>query len=222
MDLVGKNFVEGYLKLINPLVEWLVKTGVSPNFITWTGLIITLVAANFFRLGWFFMGGIFVVIAGTCDILDGQIARRNNLNSKFGAFFDSTIDRYSDIIVFLGIAVFFNEKYIWVLTILAITGSILTSYTRSRAVALKIDCKVGWMQRPERVTYIAGVAVFDFIIGWMIDLLFGVEHFLIILGLWFIAIVSNVTVIQRVLHVKQQLELQEQPENNDLNKQENL
>jgi len=222
MDLVGEKFVQGYTKLIGPVVDWLVKTGVSPNVVTWAGLFFTLVAANFFRLGSFFWGGVFVVVAGTCDMLDGQIARRNNLKSRFGAFFDSTIDRYSDIIVFLGIAVFFDVLYIWALTVLAMTGSLLTSYTRSRAGALKIDCKVGMMQRPERVTYIAGMAVFDAILGWLFDALLGVEHILIILGLWFIAIVANVTVIQRVLHVKHQLDAEDLQEKNDLHTQENL
>lgn len=165
-----------------------------------TGL--TLIAAYFFGTGSFFIGGVFLVIAGTCDVLDGYVARKTDQRSKFGAFFDSTIDRYSDIFVFLGIAVFFNQLYIYVLIILAITGTLLTSYTRARAGALKIDCKVGLMQRPERVTYIAGAAVFDGLIGW----LFSVEHFLVITVLWFIAIVSNITVLQRVLHVKKELE----------------
>ena len=209
MNLIAEKFVQGYSKLIQPIVDWSVKSGIHPNTVTWAGLFFTLVAANFFRLGSFFMGGVFLVVAGTCDVLDGQIARQTGHKNKFGAFFDSMIDRYSDIIVFLGLAVYFDKLYIYVLIILAISGSLLTSYTRSRAGALGIDCKVGLMQRPERVTYIAGAAIFEGILGWFFKALFGVEHFLIIAVLWLIAIVSNVTVLQRIAHVKKELESSE-------------
>jgi len=207
MNLIGEKFVQGYLKLINPFADWLVKTGVHPNSVTWAGLFFTLVAANFFRQGQFFWGGIFLIIAGTCDVFDGLVARKTERKSKFGAFLDSTIDRYSDIIVLLGIAVFFDRLYVHVLVILGITGSLLTSYTRARAGALSIDCRVGLMQRPERVTYLAGATVFDGLLGWLFIKLLGVEHFLVIAVLWFIAIVSNITVLQRVVHVKNELEI---------------
>lgn len=202
MNLIGDKFVKGYFKVVEPIGNWLVTTGIHPNSITWAGFAITIIAAYFFGKGSFLWGGIFLVISGTCDVLDGMVARKTDRKSKFGAFFDSTIDRYSDILVFLGIAVFFNHLYIYVLIILAISGSLLTSYTRARAGALKIDCKVGLMQRPERVTYIAAAAILDGIIGR----LFGVEHFLVIAVLWFVALVANITVLQRVLHVKKELE----------------
>jgi len=206
MNLIGDKFIQGYFKLIEPLIEWFVKSGVHPNVVTWAGLFFTLVAANFFRLGSFFFGGIFLVIAGTCDMIDGQVARKTGKKSKFGAFFDSVIDRYSDIIIFLGIAVYFDKLYIHVLIILAITGSLLTSYTRARAGALGIDCIVGLMQRPERITYIAGAAIADGLLGWLIKALFGVENLLIIAVLWFVAIVSHITVLQRIIYVKRELE----------------
>jgi CDP-diacylglycerol--glycerol-3-phosphate 3-phosphatidyltransferase len=206
MNLIGDKFVQGYFKLIDPLVEWFVKAGVHPNVVTWAGLFFTLIAANFFRLGSFFLGGLFLIIAGTCDVLDGQIARKTGRKSKFGAFFDSTIDRYSDVLIFLGLAVYFDKLYIYVLVIIAITGSLLTSYTRSRAGALGIDCKIGLMQRPERITYIAGAAILEGLLGWLFKALFGVEHLLIIAVLWFVAIVSHITVLQRIAYVKRKLE----------------
>ena len=206
MNLIGDKFIQGYFKLIEPLIEWSVKSGVHPNAVTWAGLLFTLIAANFFRLGLFFFGGIFLVIAGTCDVIDGHVARKTGKKNKFGAFFDSTIDRYSDIVIFLGIAVYFDKLYIYVLIILAITGSLLTSYTRSRAGALGIDCKVGLMQRPERITYMAGAAIADGLLGWLFKALFGVENLLIIAVLWFVAIVSHITVLQRIIYVKRKLE----------------
>jgi len=202
MNLIGDKFVQGYFKIVEPIGEWLTKTGIHPNTVTWIGLFFTLIAAYLFGHGSFFWGGVLLVVAGTCDVLDGYVARKTDRKSKFGAFFDSTIDRYSDIFVFLGIAVYFDQLYTYVLIILAITGTLLTSYTRARAGALKIDCKVGLMQRPERVTYIAGAAIADGILGS----LFSMEHFLIIIVLLMVAIVSNITVLQRVLHVKKELE----------------
>jgi len=206
MNLIGEKFVQQYLRVINPIIGWFVKINIHPNTVTWAGLVLTFVAANFYRIGSFVLGGIFLVLAGTCDVLDGQIARRTDRKNKFGAFFDSTVDRYSDIIIFLGLAIYFDKLYIYVLVILAISGSLLTSYARARAGALGVDCKVGLMQRPERITYVAGATIFDGIVGWFFELLFGVEHLLVIAVLWFVAVISNVTVLQRVVYVKRQLE----------------
>lgn len=206
MDLIGEKFIQRYFKIIDPIGDRLIKTGIHPHVITWIGLFFTLVAANFFRLGSFFLGGLFMVVAGTCDVLDGRIARKTQKISKFGAFFDSTIDRYSDIVIFLGLMVYFTQLYIHILIILAIAGSLLTSYVRARAGGLGIDCKVGLMQRPERITYIAGAAIFDGLFGWFFKALFGVEHFLIIAILWFVAIISNFTVLQRIVYIKKKLE----------------
>jgi CDP-diacylglycerol--glycerol-3-phosphate 3-phosphatidyltransferase len=202
MNLIGDKFIKAYFKIIDPIGGWLVGAGIKPNTITWAGLAFTLIAAYLFGKGSFFWGGVFLIVAGTCDVLDGMVARKTDNKSKFGAFFDSTIDRYSDVIIFISMAVYFRSLIMQVVIMLAIGGSLLTSYTRARAGALKIDCKVGVMQRPERVTYIATAAVFDGILGR----LFSVEHFLVIVVIWFVALMSNYTVLQRVLHVKKELE----------------
>ena len=209
MNLIGDKFVKGYFRIVEPIGGWLVSAGIHPNTVTWAGLVFTIYAAYLLSRGSFFWGGVMLVVAGTCDVLDGMVARSTGQKSKFGAFFDSTIDRYSDIFIFLGIAVFFNTLFIHILIIFTITGTLLTSYTRARAGALKIDCKVGMMQRPERVTYIAAAAIFDGIIGK----LFSVEHFLVIAVIFFVAALSNLTVIQRVLHVKRELEKKETEDN---------
>jgi CDP-diacylglycerol--glycerol-3-phosphate 3-phosphatidyltransferase len=215
--LIGDKFIKGYFKVVEPIGGWLISAGIHPNSITWAGLALTLIAAFLFAKGSFLAGGIFLVIAGTCDVLDGMVARKTDMKSKFGAFFDSTVDRYSDIMIFLGIAIFFNALYIHILILFAITGSLLTSYTRARAGAMQIDCKVGLMQRPERVTYIAAAAVFDGIIGKI----FSVEHFLVIVVIWFVAIVSNITVLQRVLHVKKELSREGQLPSENINVEDN-
>ncbi len=202
MNLIGDKLIKAYLRLVEPIGGFLVSTGIHPNTVTWIGLFFTVIASYMLTRGIFFWGGIMIAVAGTCDILDGMVARRNGMKSKFGAFFDSTIDRYSDILIFLGLAIYFNTLWIHILIVITITGTLLTSYTRARAGALRIDCKVGMMQRPERIAYIAAACVFDGIIGGI----FKMEHFLIQLVVIFIAIVSNYTVIQRVVHVKRELE----------------
>jgi CDP-diacylglycerol--glycerol-3-phosphate 3-phosphatidyltransferase len=215
MKLVSDNIIQGYLRLFEPIIEGFVKSGIHPNTITWAGLFFALIASNFFRLGSFFLGGVFLVIAGSCDILDGQIARRTNRKSDFGAFFDSAVDRYSDIFIFLGIAIYFNQLYIHILIVFTLTGSLLTSYMRARAGSLGINCSIGLMQRPERITYIAVAAVADGLLGWLFNAIFGVEHLLIIIVLWVMAFVSNVTVLQRIVYVKREMQSSENDQINN-------
>jgi CDP-diacylglycerol--glycerol-3-phosphate 3-phosphatidyltransferase len=206
MRLIGERIIQGYLKAIRPVESGLTILKIHPNMITWAGLIVTILAANFFRLGHFLLGGIFVVLAGTCDVLDGRIARNTGQKSNFGAFLDSTIDRYSDVLLFIGLMIYFNVLYINVLIMMAITGSLLTSYARARAEGLGIECKVGLMQRPERISYIAAAALFDGLFGASLTKLIGIEHFLVIAILWFVAIMSNITVLQRIVHMKKLLQ----------------
>jgi CDP-diacylglycerol--glycerol-3-phosphate 3-phosphatidyltransferase len=148
-----------------------------------------------------FWGGIILILAGACDVLDGRLARNTNRTSRFGAILDSTVDRYSEIVVFMGLAAFFHSAVMSAIVILAMAGSLLTSYVRARAEGLGLECKIGLMQRPERVTFIAVGAV----IGALIDYLFGTHQSLLKLAIVGIAVLGNVTVIQRVVHVSQQL-----------------
>ncbi len=202
MKLIGERIVNGYLKLLTPVASILIYSRISPNLITLSGLILTFVAAYYFRRGSFLAGGLLLALAGTFDTLDGRVARETGRISKFGAFFDSTIDRYSDVLVFLGLLLFFNRPYIDILIIMAITGSLMTSYTRARAEGLGYSCKVGVMQRPERVTYIAAASVFDGIFGGALSKAVNIEHALVVAAILFVAIMSNITVLQRIMHVR--------------------
>jgi CDP-diacylglycerol---glycerol-3-phosphate 3-phosphatidyltransferase len=206
MRLIGNTIVQGYLKVIKPFESLLTKLKIHPNTITWAGLVVTAFAANLFRMGEFLLGGLVVALAGTCDVLDGRIARNTGQKSRFGAFLDSTIDRYSDVLLFVGMMMFFDKMYINVLVMFAIAGSLLTSYARARAEGLGIDCKVGLMQRPERITYIAVAAFIDGLFGKSITSYTNIEHFLLIAILIFIAAMANITVIQRIVHIKRMLQ----------------
>jgi CDP-diacylglycerol--glycerol-3-phosphate 3-phosphatidyltransferase len=205
LKLLNKHWIAGFETAIKPIDRVLVSLRVHPHIITVAGLAISALAFNFFRLGWFFWGGVMVVFSGVCDVLDGRLARGTNRMSKFGALIDSTIDRYSEVIMFLGLAVFFRQTHVYIayLIILAIAGSFMVSYTRARAEGLGIECRVGLMQRPERMTYLAlgafiGSAFLN--LGWT-----KAGIYVVIASIWFIAIFANITVIQRVIYIRNQL-----------------
>lgn len=192
---------ERYLGIIQPVGNLLARLSVHPNILSLAGLILSMVAGVVYSTGAFFWAGWIVVLAGTCDVLDGQIARQTGKRSQFGAFFDSTLDRFGEVFIFLGLAWYFSARHQspWVvlLIILAITGSFMVSYTRARAEGLGIDCKVGLMQRPERVTLL--------IIGSLVAPIPVIGPVLIKLTLLLLAVLSNLTAVQRIFYVKNQI-----------------
>lgn len=182
-----------YLGLITPVVELFVRLELNPNFFTTIGFILTIGGAILFAAGQIVAAGAIVLLAGTFDIVDGKVARATNRVTKFGALYDSTLDRYSEVIMFFGMAFHFVQADMFITSVavsFALGGSIMVSYVRARAEALGFQCKVGIMQRPERVVYIGVGAIFSFIH-------LGTFIFAILL----IAIFANITAIQRVYHI---------------------
>ena len=172
-------------RALDPVVRALVRIGVRPDHLTVLGFGLSLAAALAFALGRFRLAASIAVFSGICDILDGQIARRMNASSTFGAFFDSTLDRVAEAAMLVGIAWFYMSNLVdmamnpervlsnlqhglepvtWaiiaLLSVLAIVGSFMVSYTRARAEGLGLSCKVGWFERPERMVLliVAGFA----------------------------------------------------------------
>ena len=179
-----------FFTLINPVVKWAINTKLHPNFFTILGLVLSACAAAVIGLGHFFWGGVLILLGGICDIVDGKVARAKGLGSKFGALFDSTLDRYAEIIMFLGISFYFIREdmlFTSVIAFLALGGSLMVSYVRARAEGLGLECKVGIMQRPERIVYLGFGAMA------------GQIPFIVVL--YMIAILANYTAIQRVVHV---------------------
>jgi CDP-diacylglycerol--glycerol-3-phosphate 3-phosphatidyltransferase len=197
--LLNKHVVNGFLMVIEPIARLLINLKVHPHVITFAGLFLSILAFNFFRQGLFFYAGLVVILAGICDVLDGRLARDTKTITKFGALMDSTIDRYSEVVMLLGIAMFFHDRqsYVVYLIIFAITGSFMVSYTRARAEGLGIECKIGLMQRPERVTYLA--------IGSLLGSIPKTRYIFLILTIWFIAVFANVTVVQRIIFIRSKL-----------------
>lgn len=183
-----------YLTL--PAVKLLSRTSISPNFITWIGFVITLGAAGLIMTGHLLAAGLTVIVAGFFDILDGSLARHTNRATRFGAFFDSTMDRLSEATLLVGIVVFnlvSNRPGIEVLLVcLALISSFLVSYTRARAEGLDLDCQVGLFTRAERIIVLT------------LGLLFSQFDYALISALAIITVFSFITAGQRVLYVWQQ------------------
>lgn len=165
------NLQQGIYKVINPLVRGMIKIGLTPNAVTTIGVILNIGVAVIFILGgqagrghfeyvgW--AGGL-ILFAGLFDMLDGQVARIGGMKSTFGAMYDSVLDRYSELILFLGICYYLVATHYFLSSLfafLAMIGSMMVSYTRARAEGLGIECKGGLMQRPERVVLIALAAI---------------------------------------------------------------
>jgi CDP-diacylglycerol--glycerol-3-phosphate 3-phosphatidyltransferase len=208
MRILSKHLIDGFYAVFNPVGDFLESTNIHPHIVTASGFFFSVITGWLFWSGYMFLGGIVLILAGACDVLDGRLARNTNRTSRFGAILDSTVDRYSEIFVFMGLAAFFRSASMSAIIILAMAGSLLTSYVRARAEGLGLECKIGLMQRPERVTFIAVGAV----IGALFDLVFGTQQPLLKLAVVGIAVLGNITVIQRVLHIRGQLKIRMEKE----------
>ena len=144
--------------LLSPIVKLALKLNLSPNAITLIGLIITLLASYFYARGYFRIAGLILLLAGLCDAIDGEVARKTNKVSKFGAFFDSTIDRFEEFFVFGGILFYYSmvrqDILLSIVVYLILLGSIMTSYIRARAEGIGFSPTSGPMDRPGRYIYI--------------------------------------------------------------------
>jgi CDP-diacylglycerol--glycerol-3-phosphate 3-phosphatidyltransferase len=177
--------------IINGIVTALALSRVHPNVLTFIGLLINIWAAFLFAAGKFVWAGVVLIGAGLFDMVDGRVARETNRVTRFGGFFDSVLDRYSDLAVLVGLLVYYasiNRFFYVVLTAIVMTGTVMVSYTRARAENTIPRCKVGFLERPERVVLV--------IIGALFNRMAQV--------LWVIAIFSNITVISRMLYTWQE------------------
>jgi CDP-diacylglycerol---glycerol-3-phosphate 3-phosphatidyltransferase len=178
--------------LLNSIAGLLISIGLSADLVTILGVLGNFLAAWFIARGNLFTGGLLVLGFGLFDALDGSMARLGGGETKFGAFLDSVLDRYSELAIFLGILVFSiknSDPTSCFLVFLAAAGSVLVSYIRARAQSLGIDTKIGILTRVERYLVIVP------------SLLISRPD----LGLWIIAILGNFTAFQRIWHVRQQL-----------------
>jgi phosphatidylglycerophosphate synthase len=182
---------------IDRLADVLAPTGVHPNIITWAALAANLVAGIFFAKGEFAIAGGTIVLAGLCDLLDGPVARRQNRVSLFGAFLDSILDRYADLMLFLGLLVYYalvNRFLYAVLAGAAMAGAVMVSYAKARAESLVPTAEIGFWERPER----------------LVLMILGALTNRMEVALWILAIGPNITVVHRILHTWRQTRTQQE------------
>ena len=201
-----RGFGRGCGVLLDAIVNWLALARINPNVLTLLGLAVNTWAAFLFGYAtaanhqrMFFYAGLIIIGSGFFDLVDGRVARASNQVTKFGAFFDSVVDRYSDVSLFFGLLVYYargNRFFYVVLTALVMTGAVMVSYARARAESIIGSCRVGFLERPERLVLLILGALFDRMAP----------------ALWVIAVLSNITVIHRILYTLQQTRLMEAAE----------
>lgn len=166
MNLIWDWIKKGYLRIIGPIGDWLVRHRIHPNTITTLGTFCTIVGGVIYATGHIRTAGWWLGLTAFFDVLDGTVARRTGRSSTFGAFYDSALDRVADgavlggLIIFYGSSPRYGSTIMQVVTLLGLVGAYMTSYTRARAEALGIDAKVGVLQRPERVTLLSAPQAF--------------------------------------------------------------
>ena len=192
---IGRQLLAGP---VTAIILRLQGTGITPNNLTSLGFFLTVISAALLLVGQLHWGGLVLIIAALFDMLDGSLARQTNQVSSFGAFWDSTLDRYSESLTLLALVIYYvnvmrstqaqSGGIEIILLAVALIGSFMVSYTRARAEALKFECKVGVLQRPERVILL----IVGLLFGWMQPVL------------WILAVLTNVTAVQRMIEVYSQ------------------
>lgn len=177
--------------VLDPIGAFFNRLGIYPNTMTLLGLVGNIIGAVLIALGYLTVGGIVVLVMGIVDTLDGTMARLRGMPSEFGAFVDSVTDRYSELFIFGGLLYYFLQKGDW-LSVLAIymaaSGAVLVSYIRARAASVGMETKVGFMSRFERYLVLAPTLILT----------------IPMVGVWIIAIVANITALQRIFDVRRQ------------------
>lgn len=217
-------------KIIDPFVRFMIRLGVTPNMVTAIGFFLNVGVAlifitgaekgergDFSYVGW---GGGLILFAGLFDMIDGQVARTGNMSSRYGALFDSVLDRYSELVMFLGICYYLIAHHYFMsslMAFIALIGSMMVSYIRARAEGLGIECKEGLMQRPERVITVGVSAILCGIFAnyWGGNFILHVESLpfpvfetmtVFTLPISIVAVLANYTAYTRMVHCKRELE----------------
>lgn len=213
---------QGIYKVINPFVRLLIRIGFTPNAVTTIGFLgnvaaaAVLVAAGYDAAegrgadyGMVTLAGALIIGFSLFDMLDGQVARLGNMASTFGAMYDSVLDRYCELFTLGGIAYYFigcGQMVSAIVTFLALVGSIMVSYVRARAEGLDIECKIGFMQRPERVVVTAVAALATGITGMNLDPSSTFDpNTILLVAMGIIAVFANLTAFARISHCRRKL-----------------
>jgi len=180
--MLSRKYKSGFGEFVRPFSLRLHRHGVTAAHLTAAGLLSSLLAALAYSRGRFFLGGVLLLLAGAGDALDGSVARSSGEATPFGAFIDSVTDRYSELLVFSGLAMFYCDSRVMILVLASLAGSLMVSYTRAKAESVIGRCDVGIMERPERVILLAAASI----LGFMVP------------ALWVLAVLTNLTALHRI------------------------
>lgn len=182
--MLSRKYKSSFGRKVRPLSQALHSRGVTAAHLTAAGLVFSLISALFYSRGIFGTGGLFLLLAGTCDALDGTVARSAGEATPFGCFIDSVADRYSELLVFGGLTFAYAGTPILALVLLSLAGSLMVSYTKAKAESLIGQCEVGFMERPERLILLIAASFFGFMIP----------------ALWILAVLTNATALHRIYY----------------------
>jgi CDP-diacylglycerol--glycerol-3-phosphate 3-phosphatidyltransferase len=188
--LIPAGIRDGARKIMAGVARGAVALGLTPNAVTVLGLVPAVAAGAAFASGQVRLGGLFLLISGMMDMLDGAVARVAENESKFGALLDSTIDRYAEITVYLGLAILYRDSAALIGVILALSGSLMVSYVKARAEGLGLTCNIGLLQRPERLIIL------------MVGAFLGPGY--LVWAIYIIAVLANFTAFERLMRMKKQ------------------
>jgi CDP-diacylglycerol--glycerol-3-phosphate 3-phosphatidyltransferase len=183
--------------IVEPIAAFFNRLGLMPNTMTILGLVGNVIGAYFLAQGYMLVGGILILMMGPVDALDGTMARLRGMAGQFGAFVDSVTDRYSELVIFAGLLYYYMQQGDWIATMVvyaAAAGSVLVSYIRSRGQSLGWDTKVGILTRMERYLVLAPCLILN----------------VPLVGLWIIAVLANITAVQRIIDVRRQAYLDQE------------
>lgn len=203
---LGRWFKEYWYWVTTPIEKISLLLGLTPDFFTTFGFFLSCLAGYAFYEGSIGIAGWLVILSGTCDMFDGRIARLTGKVSRAGAFYDSVMDRFGELATFIGLAGFYRNSWLFWFVLAGIVGSMMVSYTRARGEAMGVDCKVGTMQRPERIVYLGVGSIFSPILGYFIGSRFEINpEYLLIIAILLIAIMTNFTAIYRMIWIMNKL-----------------
>lgn len=229
MNQIKNSLQQVAYNLMNPFIRFLIKLGVTPNMITFFGFILNVLSTIVLIYGaeygartnhkYIAYAGIIILLGGAMDMVDGRLARLSNQEHKFGALFDSVLDRYSELVMFFGFCYYFvTQDYLFtsIFCFIAMIGSIMVSYTRARAEGLGVNASVGLMQRPERIVLVSVSSIlcglishlvgseYEIVVDWFPQPIFEMVS-IFAWPIFFLAISANVTALRRLSFAKSKL-----------------
>lgn len=196
--LLGARLRQWFRDRVRPLVALAVEAGFSADAATALQLATSLACAIAYARAWIFTAGLLLIVSGTLDVLDGEMARLRGRDGPRGAYIDSVVDRYGEALVFSGLLALYRDNLVFWMVVAAWAGSFLVSYARARAEGLGVRCDGGWLQRPERYVLLGGASMIGTLANHLTCHTHGDQHLPLTAAIGAVALLANITALQRI------------------------